>query len=195
MDEFKARREMLRRRMKAARAALTFEEIELAGTALLLQVLSLPEIHGQRTIGSYVSSGSEIPTIALNTELKRRGHNVVLPVCSISEKGRMEFYGFAPRSSFVVNHFHILEPPADPRFHTPPERIEILLLPLTAFDARGSRLGMGGGYYDRMLKRVSPGCRLIGLAYDFQQAEEIPTENWDMPLHEVITPTRHLRFI
>lgn len=195
MDEFKARREMLRRRMKAARAALTFEEIEQAGTALLLQVLSLPEIHGQRTIGSYVSSGSEIPTIALNTELKRRGHNVVLPVCSISEKGRMEFYGFAPRSSFVVNHFHILEPPADPRFHTPPERIEILLLPLTAFDARGSRLGMGGGYYDRMLKRVSPGCRLIGLAYDFQQAEEIPTENWDMPLHEVITPTRHLRFI
>ena len=194
MDVFKARREALRTQMKKAREALLFEEVEAAGAQLMQQVLSLPELKGQLAIASYVSCGCELPTIALNTELKRRGHNLLLPVCSLGVKGKMDFYGFPAGACFLRNQYGILEPPADPRFYCSPEKIEIMLLPLTAFDLRGNRLGMGGGYYDRMLKQVSPRCRLIGLAYDFQQAEEIPAENWDMPLQEIITPTRHLRF-
>lgn len=194
MDTFKARREALRTQMKKARDALLFEEIEQAGAQLMQQVLALPELKGQMAIASYVSHGSELPTIALNTELKRRGHNLLLPVCSVSVKGKMDFYGFPPGTNFIPNQYGILEPPADARFYCSPEKIEIMLMPLTAFDLKGNRLGMGGGYYDRMLKQVSRKCRLIGLAYDFQQAEDIPTKNWDMPLQEIITPTRHLRF-
>ena len=53
---------------------------------------------------------------------------------------------------------------------------------------------MGGGYYDRMLKKLSAQCVLIGVAYDFQLLESVPVENWDMPLDEVITPTHHYKF-
>ena len=67
-------------------------------------------------------------------------------------------------------------------------------LTLVAFDKKGNRMGMGGGYYDRMLKKGSATCKIIGVAYDFQKVDKLPVESWDMPLDEVITPTRSFIF-
>ncbi len=74
------------------------------------------------------------------------------------------------------------------------ESIDVVLLPLVGFDAQGNRLGMGGGYYDRLLKRLTARTLLIGIAYDFQEVRSINAKEWDMPVDEVITPTRHLVF-
>ncbi len=68
---------------------------------------------------------------------------------------------------------------------------DLLLVPLIAFDRRGNRMGQGGGYYDRALAAL-PGATSIGIAWDWQEVAEIPTETWDRRLDFVATPTQWL---
>ena len=72
-----------------------------------------------------------------------------------------------------------------------PSLLSLVLLPLVAFDAKGNRMGMGGGYYDRAFefkqKTLSYLPRLIGLAHELQKKEQLPTESWDIPLFAIFT--------
>ncbi|BBN82699.1 hypothetical protein PA25_26840 [Pseudoalteromonas sp. A25] len=72
--------------------------------------------------------------------------------------------------------------------------LDYLLMPLVAFDHLGNRLGMGGGYYDKTLARYykehMKKPELIGLAHDCQKVEQLPTEAWDVPLQQIITPSK-----
>ncbi|MCU9838288.1 5-formyltetrahydrofolate cyclo-ligase [Ruegeria sp. WL0004] len=73
---------------------------------------------------------------------------------------------------------------------------EILIVPLVAFDARGGRLGYGGGFYDRTLQglRAKRATLAIGFAFDAQEAEALPLEATDQPLDMVVTESRVLSF-
>lgn len=66
---------------------------------------------------------------------------------------------------------------------------EILIVPLVAFDARGGRLGYGGGFYDRTLERLRArrATLAIGFAFDAQEADDLPLESTDQPLDMIIT--------
>ena len=64
---------------------------------------------------------------------------------------------------------------------------DIILMPLLGFDKRGTRLGYGGGYYDRTLERLSKRPRLVGLAFAAQELEDIPRDAHDVPLDTIIT--------
>lgn len=64
---------------------------------------------------------------------------------------------------------------------------DVILMPLLGFDKRGTRLGYGGGYYDRTLERLSKRPRLVGLAFAAQELEDIPREAHDVPLDIVVT--------
>lgn len=69
------------------------------------------------------------------------------------------------------------------------ESLDLVLVPGVAFDRRGGRLGYGGGYYDRFLPRLRSGTITIGLAYDLQLVEQVPTETHDVPLDLLVTET------
>jgi 5-formyltetrahydrofolate cyclo-ligase len=94
----------------------------------------------------------------------------------------------------VANRYAILEPKLNCGQICPLPELDILLMPLVAFDEQGNRLGMGGGYYDRTLakhyaeQREKP--KLIGLAHDCQKVESLPIEAWDVPLQQILTPTK-----
>jgi len=79
-----------------------------------------------------------------------------------------------------------------------PHALDLILLPLVAFDKSGHRLGMGGGYYDRTLaflahRRLWRKPHLLGTAYQFQQLETLPTQPWDIPLDGIATEQGVLR--
>ena len=98
--------------------------------------------------------------------------------------------GWVPGAQLLTNQYGIREP--DPRRQQgrPTWAIDVLLIPLVAFDAFGNRLGMGGGYYDRLLGDLARRPRrpkLVGVAYHFQQVESLPTEPWDQRLDCVIS--------
>ncbi len=101
----------------------------------------------------------------------------------------LAFRAWTPDAEMVDGPFGA-QVPADGRWVTP----DVLIVPLLAFDARGYRLGYGGGFYDRTLEalRAAGSVTAIGFAFDAQEVAAVPTEPTDQPLDLIVTPTRVL---
>lgn len=194
LHAYKQWRNEERERIKKLRRELNKDEVEQMSIEVRSKVLSHPYLQEPKTIASYMSFSGEIDTVAINAALKKMQHNVCLPVVHESLKGIMDFYNYPHDDDLIANRFKILEPKTISEHYISPAQIEVVLVPLVGFNEKGDRLGMGGGYYDRMLKKISATCLTLGLAYDFQLVPEIKSEQWDMPLDEVITPTKHYVF-
>ena len=69
----------------------------------------------------------------------------------------------------------------------PAEELDIVVVPLVAFDRAGARLGYGGGCYDRYLPMLSPACQIIGIAFDEQRVDHVPTDAHDLPLPHIVS--------
>ena len=193
--ENKLKRESIRKSMRNLRSKLSPEELMQAESKIFEKIVIHPLFKEKKLIGSYIGTNGEINTLKLNNYLKAKNHIVALPVIDMQEKGIMHFYSYENENMLIKNRYGILEPQPFPENLITPNLFEALLIPLLAFDKKGNRLGMGGGYYDRMLKKVSANCCLIGLAHDFQCVNEVPSETWDMPLDEIITPRQHFVFV
>ena len=86
----------------------------------------------------------------------------------------------------VNNRFQIPEPDVPLAHAISPQQIDLMFIPLLAFDAKGTRVGRGGGYYDRTLSTMRPGC-LLGIAYALQYQPLIPPDPWDVALDGIVT--------
>lgn len=107
-------------------------------------------------------------------------------------KGKhLQFVRVTPTTSFTPNPFGILEPTTYVETRAP-QALDLVLVPLLAFDKCCQRLGFGGGYYDRTFafKKIEKKPYLIGLAYEFQRLPHIPHNDFDICLDEVITEKR-----
>ncbi len=191
--ESKEERNALRQNILKRRRAISEDEAYEAGRIITDELKKHEFFATEKVTCSYVSSKGEISTLPINEYLLKH-HELALPYMDVHIKGHMDFYAFAQGDELFENRYHILEPKNDPENLIIPDAIDAIIVPLVAFDKKGNRMGMGGGYYDRILKKVSAQCLLIGIAYDFQMMDRIPVENWDMPLDEVITPTHHYIF-
>lgn len=124
------------------------------------------------------------------------GKHCYLPV--LKEGKTLKFVRYHENDNLAKNEHGIFEPVGDlPCINT--ERLQLILMPLLAFDARGRRLGTGGGYYDRTLafmfeKRVSQARpHLTGVAFSGQHCDRLPEDPWDIRLDSLITE-QGLRF-
>lgn len=194
VKEYKIRRAAQRQAILQQRKALTNEEVHALSQLVLARVLSHPYLQQPRLIASYLSCSGELDTITLNEQLQSKQHQLCLPVISPSERGIMDFHRYHSLAELKPNKFNIPEPIPSKESLVSPTKLELVVVPLVGFTGKGARLGMGGGYYDRILKQISPNCLKLGLAYDFQRNDEIESKDWDVPLDEIITPTQHYRF-
>lgn len=109
-----------------------------------------------------------------------------LPVLSLSRNSKLIFVEWNSKTRFRNNHFNIPEPVLARRNILSPRQLDLVISPLVAFDQQGSRLGMGGGFYDRSFafKRwvKHPKPALIGFAYPFQRVDCLDRQTWDIPL-------------
>lgn len=135
-------------------------------------------------VGGYVALPGEADPSLLLEALRAAGHEIALPRVE-SKSTPLVFHLWQKGQSPKPGAFNIPEPQAD----WPIAHPRILLVPLLAFDARGHRLGYGGGYYDRTLEvlRAKGPVRAIGIAYSAQQIDAIPDENHDHLLDLVVT--------
>lgn len=193
-DFIKEQRAQLRSLMKQKRHELDTYSLNSSSSVIFNTIASHPFLSQKRIIGSYSSFKNEIDMQNINAHLKALGHKVYLPVINSKIKGHMDFYSY-DEHHLVVNSFGIKEPVALTENMADTAKLELLLVPMLAFDIKGNRLGMGGGYYDRILKRVSSDCLVIGIAHEFQKLQYIPVQSWDMPLDEAITEKEHYIFI
>ncbi|PPE75380.1 5-formyltetrahydrofolate cyclo-ligase [Solimonas fluminis] len=159
------------RRRAAARAAARFARSLLFRRA--------------RQLALYLAHGSELDTLPLLHRCHAAGKAVYVP--RVLDGHRMRFERYAPGTRLRRNRYGILEP-AIRGARRGPMRLDLVVVPLTAFDARGHRLGAGGGYYDRAFAgRRGSRPRLVGYAYALQQAPALPAEPWDVRLDAVVT--------
>ena len=145
----------------------------------------------QRIAAFLPNDGEQDPTPLIEMAWER-GKQVFLPVLNRLYGNRLWFFPYTPETPLVANRFGILEPPMKPFTPTPAWTLDLVLTPLVAFDQKGNRLGMGGGYYDRSFaflrdsQRNKP--RLLGVAHDLQRTNQtLPRQAWDVPLRGVLT--------
>jgi 5-formyltetrahydrofolate cyclo-ligase len=188
----------LRRSMTGKREALPPEERVRLSTAATELLLELPEVKSAKVVASFVSTRSEIDTARAIQALTEKGVTVVLPrVTAELLPPRLRFHRVSDPSELVFGIFGLLEPgPGCPE--VAPNDVDVFMVPGLAFDARGGRLGYGGGYYDELAAYVralpsGPGAFFVGFGYDFQLLESCPTSEWDVPIDGVVTDARVVR--
>lgn len=186
----------LRLSIKRQRRLLGDVEITDAALKIKKNLWQLPELCRAKNIGSYISVNGEVDPGLFIQEAWMRKKRIFMPVL---RKNGMSFYELNPNDELKRNAFGIPEPVCKHAKSINAKNLNVILVPLVAFDDDGNRLGMGGGYYDRLLAFMKHRHNfrrplLIGLAYDFQQAPQLPTNHWDIPLHAVVTNTKTYRF-
>ena len=182
----------LRREIRNRRRQLP-QQTQLQHSRQLLRLAAhfSPFLHSRR-IAFYLASRGEIDPFLLMERALKAGKQVYLPVLRNRPSGSLWFAAYQPGDKLVDNRFGIPEPIAHSRRTVMPWSLDMVCIPLVAFDGSGNRLGMGGGYYDRTFsyKRMRShwhGPRLVGLAHEFQRVERLQSQSWDIPLDAVIT--------
>ncbi|MEU6774163.1 5-formyltetrahydrofolate cyclo-ligase [Streptomyces sp. NPDC046759] len=190
---------MLRREFLSVRNRLTDDDVDEAGRALAERALDLPELAHARAVAAYVSVGSEPGTTALLDTLRVRGVRVLLP--ALLPDNDLDWGEYAgPDSLARVRHggkMALFEPSGARLGPDAVTAADVVLLPGLAVDARGMRLGRGGGSYDRVLARLERAGvhpRLVVLLYDSEVVAHVPAEAHDRPVHAVVTPSGVRRF-
>ncbi|MEU3222102.1 5-formyltetrahydrofolate cyclo-ligase [Streptomyces sp. NPDC006976] len=186
---------LLRRELLAARRLLTDQDAERAAAVLARHALALPEIGGARTVAAYVSVGREPGTRALLDALRTRGVRVLLPV--LLADNDLDWALYEGPGGLAKAGRGLLEPVGE---RLGPDAVldaDAVLLPGLAVDARGMRLGRGGGSYDRVLARLTAAGAtpaLVVLLYAAEVAARVPAEPHDFPVNAVVTPEGPRRF-
>lgn len=187
--QFAQQRQAIRQLIRQRRRELTPGQQRFAADKIAERLVAHAHIQSAHSIAVFLSFDGELDTGPLIERLWTLGKRVYLPVLHPFSPGHLLFLRYAPETPLVRNRFTILEPRLDVRQVLPLGELEVVLTPLVAFDHTGQRLGMGGGFYDRTLQNWrSGGPYPIGLAHDCQQVEHLPTEHWDIPLPEILTP-------
>ncbi|WP_202839303.1 5-formyltetrahydrofolate cyclo-ligase [Luteimonas saliphila] len=180
-------RDALRREMRARRRALPAPVRIAAAEPLADRLLALPFAPRSGFVAGYWSMDGEIALHAWQVRLPG-DVRYCLPV--LHEDGTLRFAPWTPGAPLTSNRFGIPEPEVPADALLPPSALGLAVVPLVAFDARGHRLGMGGGWYDRSFAfRVAQSGppRLVGAGFAVQQADAIAAEPWDIPLDAVCT--------
>ncbi|MET8137745.1 5-formyltetrahydrofolate cyclo-ligase [Streptomyces sp. NPDC005251] len=190
---------MLRRGFLLVRNGLTADDVRETAASLAARALDLPELAHAGTVAAYVSVGSEPGTLALLDALRARGVRVLLPV--LLADNDLDWGAYTGAGSLEpVRHggkMALLEPLGERLGPAAVQDADAVLLPGLAVDARGMRLGRGGGSYDRVLARLERSGAdpaLVVLLYDTEVVERIPEEAHDRPVHAVVTPSGVRRF-
>jgi 5-formyltetrahydrofolate cyclo-ligase len=135
-----------------------------------------------KNIGGYYPVNFEVDDLDILKQFKKRRYNISLPV--IKNYFNMNFYKWSFDESLKINRYGIPEPESKKLVYP-----DILLVPLVAFDNKLNRLGYGGGYYDRLIEKLSKKKKIlkIGLALTSQKIKKVPTNKYDQKLDYIVT--------
>ena len=197
MDKAKLRRAVIARRdaidldVRAAKSAVI--------CARLAELLGRLDAAAPHTVAVYAAMGSEVNPAAFAAAAAKRDWRVAYP-CMLSAAEatacgqRMcmravaaDDTSAAPFIAHPARAFAATDIDSDRFPIVPAEALDMIVVPLVAFDRTGTRLGYGGGCYDRYLPMLSPVCQIVGIAFDEQRINHVPTDAHDLPLPNIIS--------
>lgn len=151
-------------------------------------------------IAFYQATQGELDLTALMQCAWNMRKTCYLPICHPLNHQSLLFTPYFPNETLHPNRYGILEPRIGTYAFCKPLALDLVFMPLIAFDKQGNRLGWGKGYYDRTfayLRRFPAQSRplLVGLAFGFQEVAQITAQAWDIPLHKIIIITHERNFV
>lgn len=172
----------IRAQMRLRRAQLTLDEIATRSKAAIEQLESMDLLQSATKIACYLSKPFEVQTQRFIETCIKNGKKVCVPR-HIDDALSYAWSWTDPSGAWRDGPWHIAEPA---QFHpVEAEELELAIVPAVAVDRQGNRLGHGGGNFDRLLRPVT--APHIGLIFDFQVVDEVPTESHDVPVDWVVT--------
>lgn len=178
---------LLRTKLREQRSQLNADFCKTAAKQVADRLKSSALLQSTQHIAYYWPMQNELDPTPLMQELHSSIH--YLPVLDSKTKV-LQFHSHQENGVMIINKLGIPEPSTNNPSILASE-LEVVLLPLLGFDLKGNRLGMGGGYYDHSFAFLNNTEKkkpiLMGLAYDFQKLDNIPSEAWDVKLDYVAT--------
>jgi 5-formyltetrahydrofolate cyclo-ligase len=183
-------------REQARKARVAQKDKDAVSAAIVAKVQALPQYQAAKTVMYYVDAGSEVKTRQALAGAIAAGKRVVVPWCVI-ENNTLELFLLEDVSELVEGAYKILEPKDElrrlPNKLIDPKTLDFVMVPGTAFDLKGGRMGQGKGYYDRLLGAVRPDAPLVALAFECQIFDEIPVAPHDVFMDLVVTESRLIK--
>lgn len=197
MDKAELRRTVIARRdaidldVRAAKSAVV--------CARLVELMDRLGAAAPHTVAVYAAMGSEVDPAAFAAAAVARGWRVAYP-CMFSASDaaacdqrmcmRAVSAGDASEAPFIAHPTRAFAATGVDSDHfpiVPAKALDMIIVPLVAFDRTGARLGYGGGCYDRYLPMLSPACQIIGITFNEQRVDHVPTDAHDLPLPYIIS--------
>lgn len=178
----------IRQIIKEQRKQLTVQEINKASIAITRQLLKLEVFKEAAAIFLYAAFETEVQTICLDEQARLMGKKLAYPKIELST-GAMDFYEVQHFSELKLSKFksmQILEPSPLQHKQIVPGLKDVVIVPGIAFDGYGNRIGYGGGFYDRYLKRY-PDNYKIGICMAFQLTAPIEAEVFDVKMDCILS--------
>ncbi|MDP7637021.1 MAG: 5-formyltetrahydrofolate cyclo-ligase [Phycisphaerae bacterium] len=174
-------------------ATMSAEASAKASQAACKQLIGQREFADAGTVMIFLPMPGEIDARRIARDAWAAGKRVAVPKVAAGAQGLMEAIEIhSLEADLAVNRWGIHEPTSNRPLGT--NELDLIVVPGLAYDQYGNRLGRGGGYYDRFIKRAPDGIRLCGLAFARQLLDELPTNPYDQPVHMLATETDFLRF-
>jgi len=182
----------IRKIIKEKRSQLSEKELSLTSKAIAERIRSFKFSKELTKIGIYYAVNNEVDVHPLCEILWQENKRVYLPIV---EKKKLLFGEYRNTSNLKNNRFKIPEPIVGLESQISAFELDLIFMPLVAFDPMGNRIGMGGGFYDRTLdnKQLDNDLKkpiLVGVAYEFQKQNQIQPNPWDIPLDMIFTESK-----
>ena len=192
----------LRRAVIARRDALDLDLQAAKSADICARLVELPgrsDAAAPRTVAVYAAMGSEADPAAFAAAAAVRGRRVayscMLSAAEATACGQrmcmravaVDDASAAPFIAHPTRAFTAMDIDSDRFPIVPADVLDMIVVPLVAFDQTGARLGYGGGCYDRYLPTLSATCQVVGIAFDEQRVDHVPTDAHDLPLSHIVS--------
>ena len=180
----------IRRRIRGQRQKLAEETVISKSRAVLAQLMRSNDFASARRIMFYFDHDNEIKTEKMIKEALKEGKEVFLPRISDDPNEIVVHKITNLDEDTAVGAYGIVEPKADRAQECDPISIDLFIVPAVAFARSGDRLGRGAGYYDKFFGSFKTDALRIGLSYDFQVLDYLPSMDHDMRVDKIITESQ-----
>ena len=180
----------LRKNILIERKNMRIEDVTDFSNKIIDTIKELPEFKNSKNIMLYLSFNNEVNTYPLVKWCLDNDKTVIAPYCVQRSKEIVPYKITNLSNDLIKSTFGVMEPNHNLLEKVNIEDIDLILVPGVAFDEHCNRIGFGAGYYDRFLCKKSKNTPAIGMAYNYQIIDKVPTDEYDVPLDFIITEKR-----
>lgn len=187
--DIRVEKKELRKLILAKRDSLTKDEWVIKSRAIFEHFFTLKEVTTAQNVFIFINFRSEVDTKPIIERLLEMGKNVIVPYTDIPSK-RLRLFYLNDFKELIEGSYGILEPDPSIAKEAHIKDVDLVVVPGSAFDIKGGRMGYGGGFYDRLLPSIKSGVKTIAIAFELQIVDQVPMGYYDRCVDIIVTEGR-----